>query len=299
MSDNKFNIDDSILLDPNSERTSNIKKILTGIAILVVLFLIVLILMKFINDSEPIQNEPLVMPSEEIIFKPKNEEKEEVAEFKKTDSIKPIEQQTPNTPQSSESAKIEVIQQEPRQFIEIVKNNTKIDNEKQEVKNEILTTKNTLKPKQENAPKFKSKPQPKPEKQKNIQQPKKQSVNKIQEESKKQSVNKIQEESKKQSVNKIQEESKKQIVKKNSFSNENLPKGNYIQVLATSDFNPNGDYAKKIVTKGYDYKIYKTIVNNKEFTKILIGPFDESSLEREIAKIRATLNKDAFVYRIK
>ena len=44
MSDDRFSIDDNIVLDPKTAKTNNIKKILTGIAILVVLFLIVLII---------------------------------------------------------------------------------------------------------------------------------------------------------------------------------------------------------------------------------------------------------------
>ena len=71
MSDDRFSIDDNIVLDPKTAKTNNIKKILTGIAILVVLFLIVLIIMKFINSGNMEEPKPLVMPSEETIFKPK------------------------------------------------------------------------------------------------------------------------------------------------------------------------------------------------------------------------------------
>ena len=76
---------------------------------------------------------------------------------------------------------------------------------------------------------------------------------------------------------------------------ETIAKGSYVQVFATSKFNPNADYVKKITAKGYSYKTIKV----GELTKILVGPFDEKSLQKAINDIRKDVNKDAFVFRAK
>ena len=76
---------------------------------------------------------------------------------------------------------------------------------------------------------------------------------------------------------------------------ESVAKGSYVQVFATSKFNPNADYMKKIAAKGYSYKTIKA----GELTKILVGPFDEKGLQKSVNDIRKDVNKDAFVFRAK
>ena len=76
---------------------------------------------------------------------------------------------------------------------------------------------------------------------------------------------------------------------------ESVAKGSYVQIFATSKFNPNADYMKKIAAKGYSYKTIKT----GELTKILVGPFDEKGLQKAVNDIRKDVNKDAFVFRAK
>ena len=76
---------------------------------------------------------------------------------------------------------------------------------------------------------------------------------------------------------------------------ESVAKGSYVQVFATSKFNPNADYMKKIAAKGYSYKTIKA----GELTKILVGPFDEKGLQKAVNDIRKDVNKDAFVFRAK
>ena len=76
---------------------------------------------------------------------------------------------------------------------------------------------------------------------------------------------------------------------------ESVAKGSYVQVFATSKFNPNADYMKKIAAKGYSYKTIKA----GELTKILVGPFDEKGIQKDVNDIRKDVNKDAFVFRAK
>ena len=76
---------------------------------------------------------------------------------------------------------------------------------------------------------------------------------------------------------------------------ESVAKGSYVQVFATSKFNPNADYMKKIAAKGYSYKTIKA----GELTKILVGQFDEKGLQKAVNDIRKDVNKDAFIFRAK
>lgn len=289
MSDDRFSIDDNIVLDPKTAKTNNIKKILTGIAILVVLFLIVLIIMKFINSGNMEEPKPLVMPSEETIFKPKakkpsqpireiDETSNKNVETKKLEpqivEIKPIRtEETPkkieNTIETKEEVKQTIAKSSPKQEI------------KQEPKAEIA------KPKQEVVVVTSKKETPK-------QEPKKaKKEEKVKKEAQKQEV-------KKQTPKAQKQESKNQTsAQKNNVTQTTLQKGNYIQVLATADFKPDADYIKKLKSKGYSYTLYKTTVKGREYVKVLVGPFDEAKLNSEMPNIRATINKDAFVFRVK
>lgn len=77
------------------------------------------------------------------------------------------------------------------------------------------------------------------------------------------------------------------------------PKGTYIQVTATNKFDPSDKYLRNLKSKGYSYKLYKTLVNGKEYTKILVGPYDKKSINSHLSKIRKDINKDAFIFRVK
>ena len=66
-------------------------------------------------------------------------------------------------------------------------------------------------------------------------------------------------------------------------------------MFVTSKFNPNAEYMKKIAAKGYSYKTIKV----GELTKILVGPFDEKTLQKVVGDIRKDINKDAFIFRAK
>lgn len=288
MSDDRFSIDDNIVLDPKTAKTNNIKKILTGIAILVVLFLIVLIIMKFINSGNMEEPKPLVMPSEETIFKPKakkpsqpireiDEASSKNVETKKLEpqivEIRPIRiEEAPrkieNTIETKDEVKQTIAKSSPKQEI------------KQEPKAEIA------KPKQEVVVVTSKKETPKQEPKRVIKE------EKVKKQAPKQEV-------KKQAPKAQKQESKDQTPAQSNVAQTTLQKGNYIQVLATADFKPDADYIKKLKSKGYTYTLYKTKVKGKEYIKVLVGPFNEAKLNSEMSNIRATINKDAFVFRVK
>ncbi|MCZ6105091.1 SPOR domain-containing protein [Campylobacter ureolyticus] len=293
MSDDRFSIDDNIVLDPKTAKTNNIKKILTGIAILVVLFLIVLIIMKFINSGNMEEPKPLVMPSEETIFKPKAKKPSQ-----------PIREIDEASSKNVETKKLEpqIVEIRPIRIEEAPKSREKIEHTiAAETKDEVKQTIVKSSPKQE------IKEEPKAETTKSKQEvvvvtskkktPKQEPKRVIKEEKVKKETPK--KEVKKQAPKAQKQESKDQTPAQSNVAQTTLQKGNYIQVLATADFKPDADYIKKLKSKGYTYTLYKTTVKGKEYIKVLVGPFNEAKLNSETSNIRATINKDAFVFRVK
>ena len=288
----KFSIDDSIILDPRSSKTNNIKKVLTGIAILVVLFLIVLIIMKFINSGDTPEPTPLVMPSEEIIFKPKESKDEapkvvatEPAKEPKPVQMQPIEIKDQTTPVvETTSASKETVK--PRQEVVVV--TSKKDEET--ARNDDVAKKAA-----EEAAKLAEAKKLEDEKLAKATEAKKTEAEKI---AKVAEAKKAEELKKANEAKKLAEEAaKKATTKPGTLLTGDIPSGNYIQVLATSEFNADADYIKKLTSKGYDYRLHKTIIDGKEFTKVLVGPFG-GNMQQEMANIRASVNKDAFVFRV-
>ena len=66
--------------------------------------------------------------------------------------------------------------------------------------------------------------------------------------------------------------------------------------LATYNLDQKSKELAAVKQKGYDYKLYKTSVNGKEITKVLIGPFEKENIANELAKIRKEVAKDAFSF---
>ncbi len=77
-------------------------------------------------------------------------------------------------------------------------------------------------------------------------------------------------------------------------------KGVYIQVGATSKLTPSKKFLKKITGLKFSYKLLSINVKGKKITKILVGPFKNRDLARKnLAKVKKTLNKNAFLYIMK
>ena len=75
--------------------------------------------------------------------------------------------------------------------------------------------------------------------------------------------------------------------------------GIYIQVGAVAT-TPEQKVLNDIKSKGFEYRLYKTVVNGNNVTKILIGPYVKSEdAQNALVSVRASLNKNAFIYRIK
>lgn len=78
-------------------------------------------------------------------------------------------------------------------------------------------------------------------------------------------------------------------------SGDKLAAGSYVQVYSVSKLDTKSRDLKKIEQNGYKYSTRK----GGESIKVLIGPFDKDELSAELAKIRANINKDAFVVQVK
>ncbi|MDX1809403.1 MAG: SPOR domain-containing protein [Sulfurospirillaceae bacterium] len=77
-------------------------------------------------------------------------------------------------------------------------------------------------------------------------------------------------------------------------------KGLFVQVGAIYRGTPSKKFLKLITDKHYNYFLYKTKVNNKSVTKVLIGPFKTTKEAKAgLIEIKKSINKNAFLYRVK
>ena len=261
-----------ILLERDDDaRGLKLKKLLIFIAALIILFLIIVVAMKLVNSSDPsqAQNEAdsrLVLPP--------------------VPAEQPVDRQAPIADANSDNKKgdTQLFEQVP-----IVPENKQQDEFEDMIKK--------LKDKENNKPVSKTeepkeivKPIEKP-----AEIPAKKAETKVDTPVKK--VEKVAATDKKSEAksakteNKVEKTDKKADVAKT----EPATKGSYVQVFVTSKFNPNAEYMKKIAAKGYSYKTIKA----GELTKILVGPFDEKTLQKAVGDIRKDINKDAFIFRAK
>lgn len=76
--------------------------------------------------------------------------------------------------------------------------------------------------------------------------------------------------------------------------------GVYVQVGATSRLTPDKKFLAKLASKKYEYRLLPIDVKGTKVTKILIGPYANSSAAKTVlGDIKSSINKDAFIYRVK
>ncbi|MBE9863412.1 ABC transporter ATP-binding protein [Campylobacter concisus] len=289
-----------ILLEKDDEaKGAKLKKLLMFIAALVILFLIIIVAMKLINssDSTQAQNEAdsrLVLPPvpAEQPVDTQVPAQDTNSDVKKGDTQ--LFEQVPIVPENKqqddfedmikklkdkEGAKSALKTEEPKEVVKAVEHPAEAP-KKAETKVEAPAKKAETK----SEAKADKKPEAKPAKtevkteKKAETKPEKKAETKV--------------EKKAETPAKAEKVEKKAEAPAKA---ESVAKGSYVQVFATSKFNPNADYMKKIAAKGYSYKTIKA----GELTKILVGPFDEKGLQKAVNDIRKDVNKDAFVFRAK
>ena len=289
-----------ILLEKDDEaKGAKLKKLLMFIAALVILFLIIIVAMKLINsgDSTQAQNEAdsrLVLPPvpaeqpvdtqvpaqdtnsdvkkgdtqlfEQVPIVPENKQQDDFEDMIKKLKDKEGAKSAPKTEEPKEVVKaVEKPAEAPKKAETKVEAPAKKAETKSEAKAEKKAEAKPAKTEAKAEKKAETKPEKKPE-------------------------TKV--EKKAEAPAKAEKVEKKAEAPAKA---ESVAKGSYVQVFATSKFNPNADYMKKIAAKGYSYKTIKA----GELTKILVGPFDEKGLQKAVNDIRKDVNKDAFVFRAK
>ena len=289
-----------ILLEKDDEaKGAKLKKLLMFIAALVILFLIIIVAMKLINsgDSTQAQNEAdsrLVLPPvpAEQPVDTQVPAQDTNSDVKKGDTQ--LFEQVPIVPENKqqddfedmikklkdkEGAKSAPKTEEPKEVVKAVEHPAEAP-KKAETKVEAPAKKAETK----SEAKAEKKPEAKPAK------TEAKAEKKPETKAEKKPETKV--EKKAEAPTKAEKAEKKAEAPAKA---ESVVKGSYVQVFATSKFNPNADYMKKIAAKGYSYKTIKA----GELTKILVGPFDEKGLQKAVNDIRKDVNKDAFVFRAK
>ena len=289
-----------ILLEKDDEaKGAKLKKLLMFIAALVILFLIIIVAMKLINsnDSAQSQNEAdsrLVLPPvpAEQPVDTQVPAQDTNSDVKKGDTQ--LFEQVPIVPENKqqddfedmikklkdkEGAKSAPKTEEPKEVVKAVEHPAEAP-KKAETKVEAPAKKAETK----SEAKAEKKPETKPAK--------------TEAKTEKKAETKAEKKPETKVEKKAEAPAKAEKVEKKAEAPakaESVAKGSYVQVFATSKFNPNADYMKKIAAKGYSYKTIKA----GELTKILVGPFDEKGLQKAVNDIRKDVNKDAFVFRAK
>ena len=289
-----------ILLEKDDEaKGAKLKKLLMFIAALVILFLIIIVAMKLVNsnDSAQSQNEAdsrLVLPPvpAEQPVDTQVPAQDTNSDVKKGDTQ--LFEQVPIVPENKqqddfedmikklkdkEGAKSAPKTEEPKEVVKAVEKPAEAP-KKAEAKVEAPAKKAETK----SETKAEKKPEAKPAKTET------KTEKKAETKAEKKPETKV--EKKAETPAKAEKAEKKAEAPAKA---ESVAKGSYVQVFATSKFNPNADYMKKIAAKGYSYKTIKA----GELTKILVGPFDEKGLQKAVNDIRKDVNKDAFVFRAK
>ena len=301
-----------ILLEKDDEaKGAKLKKLLMFIAALVILFLIIIVAMKLINssDSTQAQNEAdsrLVLPPvpAEQPVDTQVPAQDTNSDVKKGDTQ--LFEQVPIVPENKqqddfedmikklkdkEGAKSAPKTEEPKEVVKAVEHPAEAP-KKAETKVEAPAKKAETKSEAKAEKKAEAKSEAKAEKKAEAKPAKTEAKVEKKAETKPEKKPETKVEKKAETPAKAEKVEKKAEAPAKA---ESVAKGSYVQVFATSKFNPNADYMKKIAAKGYSYKTIKA----GELTKILVGPFDEKGLQKAVNDIRKDVNKDAFVFRAK
>ncbi|MBS4235416.1 SPOR domain-containing protein [Campylobacter vulpis] len=270
MENNKKNEFDDIILE-KSNKNEKIKKILLRAIALIILFLVVMIVMKLINSDE--STEQLTPPSEPItqVSTESNNgfENMPITENSPEDQFDLLRKQL----QGEESNESSQIQAEPSV-------NSETQTPPPAIQEPAEVEEQTPVAKQEPSPIKQNTPKPKQEAPKKTEAPK---------------------------VNTPKESPKKEADPKDLFKNveaipthsSGLAMGMYVQIFSVSNLDQKSKELANVKAKGYDYKLFKTTINGKEITKVLIGPFEKDKIANELAKIRQEIAKDAFSFTLK
>ena len=300
-----------IMLDNNEDKKSkSVKRILILVAVFVIIFLAVLIVMKFLNSSETNDqiaqtDSRLVLPPEpdntrsipqqvSVPVTPPSEPAPQVAQA----NVPPVAPPPPSEPQAQQPnpafEQVPIVPENKGQDSceDMVKALKEKEDKRQQdagatapTPTEPSTIQGALK--QNDAPSAQpgeSKAEPK------------QHVNVV-----KQKEPKREKAAKQPKNDAAKEKQAKQKSAKQApaASGGDAHSGSYVQVFAVKHFNEKAPELGKLKAAGYAYKLYRTNVNGNEIIKVLVGPYSGEQLKSELAKIKQSAAPNAFIVNIK
>ena len=299
-----------IMLDNNEDKKSkSVKRILILVAVFVIIFLAVLIVMKFLNSSET--NDQIAQTDSRLVLPPEPDNTRSIPQQVGVPATSPNEPAPqvaqanvppvappPSEPQAQQPnpafEQVPIVPENKGQdsFEDMVKALKEKEDKRQQdagatapTPTESSTIQGALK--QNDAPSAQpgeSKAEPK------------QHVNVVKQKEPKQ------EKAAKQPKNDVAKEKQakqKPAKQAPAASGGDAHSGSYVQVFAVKHFNEKAPELGKLKAAGYTYKLYRTNVNGNEIIKVLVGPYSGEQLKSELAKIKQSAAPNAFIVNIK
>ena len=299
-----------IMLDNNEDKKSkNVKRILILVAVFVIIFLAVLIVMKFLNSSET--NDQIAQTDSRLVLPPEPDNTRSIPQQVSVPATSPNEPAPqvaqanvppvappPSEPQAQQPnpafEQVPIVPENKGQdsFEDMVKALKEKEDKRQQdagatapTPAESSTIQGALK--QNDTPNAQpSEPKAEP----------KQHVNVV-----KQKEPKQEKDAKQPKNDAAKEKQAKQKPAKQApaASGGDAHSGSYVQVFAVKHFNEKAPELGKLKAAGYAYKLYRTNVNGNEIIRVLVGPYSGEQLKSELAKIKQSAAPNAFIVNIK
>ena len=301
-----------IMLDNNEDKKSkSVKRILVLVAVFVIIFLAVLIAMKFLNSSET--NAQIAQPDSRMTLPPEPDNTRNIPQQVNVPTPEQVAQAQPQPQPEPTQPLVQESQQNNFEQVPIVPENKgqdsfedmvkslkeKEDKKQQEAQagdpatppTEPATIQGALK--QNDAPS--SQPsEPKAESKQHA------NVVKTKEQKQKEAKNeKVAKQPKATDVHKEKVAKQKPTKQTPASGGDEAHSGSYIQVFAVKHFNEKAPELGKLKAAGYAYRLYRTNVNGDEIIKVLVGPYSGAQLKSELAKIKQNAAPNAFIVNIK
>jgi ABC transporter, ATP-binding protein len=301
-----------IMLDNNEDKKSkSVKRILVLVAVFVIIFLAVLIAMKFLNSSEP--NAQIAQPDSRMTLPPEPDNTRSIPQQVNVPTPEQVTQAQPQPqpettqplvqePQQNNFEQVPIVPENKGQdsFEDMVKSlKEKEDKKQQEAQAGDPATPPTEPATIQGALKQNDAPSPQPSE---LKAEPKQHVNvvKTKEQKQKEAKNeKVAKQPKATDAHKEKVAKQKPTKQTPASGGDEAHSGSYIQVFAVKHFNEKAPELGKLKAAGYAYKLYRTNVNGDEIIKVLVGPYSGAQLKSELAKIKQNAAPNAFIVNIK
>lgn len=301
-----------IMLDNNEDKKSkSVKRILILVAVFVIIFLAVLIAMKFLNSSET--NAQIAQPDSRMTLPPEPDNTRSIPQQANVPTPEQVAQAQPQPqpeptqplvqePQQNNFEQVPIVPENKGQdsFEDMVKSlKEKEDKKQQEAQAGDPSTPPTEPATIQGALKQNDAPSPQPSEPK-AESKQHANVVKTKEQKQKEAKNeKVAKQPKATDVHKEKVAKQKPTKQTPASGGDEAHSGSYIQVFAVKHFNEKAPELGKLKAAGYAYKLYRTNVNGDEIIKVLVGPYSGAQLKSELAKIKQNAAPNAFIVNIK